>query len=95
MWVVKFLTWGIKISNDDIKLDQLLLKWEADMGTKYTILVFFFSFKKCLLDIKTTYSCKINQGCPFTFSQYFYEASWPVNLLTDGKKDDFHTWLFF
>ena len=35
MWVVKVLTWGIKISYDDIKLDQLLLKWEADMGTKY------------------------------------------------------------
>ena len=31
MWVVKVLTWGIKISYDDIQLDQLLLKWEADM----------------------------------------------------------------
>ena len=34
MWVVKVLTWGIKISYDDIKLDQLLLKWLGRYGNK-------------------------------------------------------------
>ena len=29
---------GFQISNDEDK-DQLLLKWEAEMGTKYTIVV--------------------------------------------------------
>ena len=33
------LSYGGQISYDDIKRDQLLLKWEADMGTKYTIVV--------------------------------------------------------
>ena len=28
----------------DEKVDQLLLKWEADMGTKYTIVVRFLFF---------------------------------------------------
>ena len=60
MWVVKVLTWGIKISYNDIKLDQLLLKWEADMGKKYIHHCGNFFFKKYLLDIKLNYSCKIN-----------------------------------